>query len=226
MPQVASAHLHDMLNYLNSHGVASHTEIVNPDRLKPVQKINPDKVKAMSNNPRSLDKPNLVDKNYTIVDGHHRWATAQALGQSIKVIRLNATFEKIRSLLSDYENTEYKGLKETTMRANSNTILLESISQAMQDVVHLLGSAQRIKIMAGATLVYSESANTITLVNIKKPSPVSHVVISYNEGKGLYDIDGYKLHLNGLEPVISRTDIYVDQILRTIEFMTGLSLRL
>jgi hypothetical protein len=221
MPQIPAAAYHDMFKYLEKHGVRSKAERVDPKSLTPMQKLNMDKVRGMMGNPRSLDKPILVDRKGKLVDGHHRWGAAKGLDMDVNIIRLNADFEKIRDLFADFEKTEYKGLHEEMEKS----VLVENLSPALQNVVKALGGPNRVKIMTGATLVVDNAGETVTIAGIKR-APVTHIVITYSHGRDLFDLTGYKMRGVDMKPVRSQKDVYVGDLVRTLEGWTGLAFRL
>lgn len=95
MPQIKFKHYDIFLDRLKAENIEVKKGYINPILITPCQAINNKKVEKMIDNPRSLDKPIIIDNTYKIIDGHHRWATALELKKSVKTIRLNAPFNII-----------------------------------------------------------------------------------------------------------------------------------
>jgi hypothetical protein len=235
MPQVAERNLPDMYRYLAKLGIRTKAERVPARMLTPMQKVKQDWVDRLVKEIEGLSKPILVDIDYNIVDGHHRWAAGKQLDIKVNVMRIMASFDEIRTALAGYDKVEYRphgvasaetkarfGFKEEKM--SRGTVVLESLSPETQNVIRALGSPGRVKIMTGATVVVGQDGQ-VTLAGLKR-CPMTHIVISYAKGKDLFDVVGYKLRGVDLKEVRRVNEVYIGELLRTIEGMTGLAMRL
>ncbi len=113
MPQISANNVADCLKYLNKNGISNKTETVSAGKIIPMQRLNQAKVEGLKANKANLIKPVLVTKNYELVDGHHRWAANRDLGNSVNVIKLNATFDEVFDALTDYDKVFHKDMNES-----------------------------------------------------------------------------------------------------------------
>ncbi len=85
--------------------------------------------------------------------------------------------------------------------------------------------------LTGATIVYDDNKNNITLVFKKQAGPrgakLTHLQIAYNAGTDLYDIAAYKLNKKTFEmPTVKELDgCYGDMLAEVCERITNLYLR-
>lgn len=102
MPQVSEADMDDTLKWLMAQGVSISQGNISPERLIPIQDINPKKVDALINsgNKKALKKKVLISKDNHLLDGHHRHGAAVMLDvPSINFNRVHLPVKKALAML-------------------------------------------------------------------------------------------------------------------------------
>lgn len=86
MPQIPEEHYDEFFEYLKGHGVPSKKELINPNRLTPMQKISDEGVdsliSAQGKYAQKFKKPVLVSKDYEIIDRPSSLRRAQEIEQA------------------------------------------------------------------------------------------------------------------------------------------------
>lgn len=91
MPQLDESDYPAFLSYCNGAGVAVEAVTLPPSAVRPHQRVDLAKVRAMGSD--ALAKPILVSEEPFILDGHHRWAEAARIGAELQALRLSLSFE-------------------------------------------------------------------------------------------------------------------------------------
>lgn len=102
MPQIAAEHRGAMVNFLNARGIAHEQQEVPAADLKPTQAeystAKVEKAKAYEGGERSI----LVSSDGHVLDGHHQWLAKKEAGEPVKVIRLDATIDKLLAEVREF----------------------------------------------------------------------------------------------------------------------------
>lgn len=90
-----------------------------------------------------------------------------------------------------------------------------------------LGGIGPIAAMTGATIVYDDSANSVTLVfkrQVGTAKKLTHLKVTYNATWDLYDLAAYKLNkrTGACPQVWELGQVYADDLKRICEETTGL----
>ena len=117
MPQIKSPDLKNYLDFLSAKGIKSQKELVEPNLLTPCQEIDKDKVNSMIQNKADISKDVVVDQNYQIIDGHHRWAAHLELDKKIPVLKINAPWDIIYNVTSKFSGVRFE---ENTIREDTS----------------------------------------------------------------------------------------------------------
>lgn len=104
MPQIDQADLPDFLSFAEEEGVSVLRGFIPPAHVRPHQRVQKALVSEMP--PEALRKPILVSSEEYVLDGHHRLAAAQRLGQPlIPAITLGLLFEDALKLMFRFPRT-------------------------------------------------------------------------------------------------------------------------
>ncbi len=105
MPQVKSTERGALIQFLKAKGIEYTSEEVAADTLKPTQaeyaKSKISKHFAMHTGERSV----LVSSDGHVLDGHHQWMAALAMGEPVKVIRFDAPIRKLLDAVYEFPGT-------------------------------------------------------------------------------------------------------------------------
>lgn len=149
MPQIKAEHRGAMVNFLKARDIASNQETVNAESLKPTQaefsleKV--EKAKAYEGGERSI----LISSDNHVLDGHHQWMAKKALGEEVKVIRLDAPIAKLLDTVKEFPSVE---TSEESAKATVTPI--EQARADMLDALDDLGAIARK--VSGARMIKEE----------------------------------------------------------------------
>lgn len=107
MPQIASQHLNDYRNFLCANNINTDVENIDAKILVPSQEINQEKADSLKNSPNGLKKSIIVDHNYRIIDGHHRWKASLDLEKNVNIIKISAPWETIYRVTKKFNKVFY-----------------------------------------------------------------------------------------------------------------------
>lgn len=117
MPQVDEEDLPELMKFLQGLPVPVDLKKFDPDQLKPHQKVDIDKVKAMTAKAAILAKPCLVSQDLYILDGNHRWWAHRELHTVVPAFVIGAPFEQAIGILFRFPKTySYETWPDTRIR--------------------------------------------------------------------------------------------------------------
>ncbi len=137
MPQISAEHLGLFIDKLKKDGVAILKTKMAARNLIPMQALNPSKVAAMKDNPRSLDKPVIIAKDHKIVDGHHRYGVGLETGKDLNILKINLSFDQIFQLMHEFEHSFTKEFHEEKEKE-------EKSKEEKEDEIELSGKREKI----------------------------------------------------------------------------------
>jgi hypothetical protein len=106
MPVISNKDIGKLRDYLEEHGIKTGYETVNVGELRPIQEqiyfdqVIEKKAKSSLRKSKSFVGRNIfvVDKNYNIIDGHHRYLSAMLISPTVKVSVMKANTD-LKTLL-------------------------------------------------------------------------------------------------------------------------------
>lgn len=105
MPQIKAEHRGALTNFLEARGVDHDTEEVAPGSLHPTQaEFSPEKVQKAVDY-QGGDRAVLVSRDGYILDGHHQWLAAVRNGAPLRVIRFNASIDRLIDLAHEFPSS-------------------------------------------------------------------------------------------------------------------------
>jgi len=132
MPQVASKHFPELLQWLERRGVKISNEMVKASSIKAIQKEFSDQGIAKSilkTAEGAKAKPLILSKDNFIIDGHHRWlATVNTFpNKKLPVVRVNVSGKELLKMVSQFPKTTFKdifdSIAEEKLRAIDSKII-------------------------------------------------------------------------------------------------------
>lgn len=113
MPQIKAEHRGALTNFLEARGVDHDTEEVAPGSLRPTQaEFSPEKVQKAVDY-EGGDRAVLVSRDGYILDGHHQWLARVRDGRPLKVIRFNASIDRLIDLAHEFpSSTTQRGARQ------------------------------------------------------------------------------------------------------------------
>lgn len=147
MPQIATHHYPELIQYLKQHGGDFVQRTVSAKTLKPIQsEFSDEGVRKMMRNKdkksgTTRDKPLIVSSDNYIIDGHHRWLAAWNLDEQIPIMQIDLPVKRLFKLVKEFRHTTYKDIYESLLtealadpyqysivRNNSQVISADSIT--------------------------------------------------------------------------------------------------
>jgi uncharacterized protein (DUF1015 family) len=116
MPQIASNHYEDFLNYLKKNDVVMKKRKVAAKLLRPIQKefskdgVENSMTKTLTN--EKTPKPLIASSDMYIIDGHHRWLAIKNLDSNakIEIYQANIPMKELLPLTLNYSKITFKGI--------------------------------------------------------------------------------------------------------------------
>lgn len=120
MPQVATQHLDDLLDYVETKGIRVSRKKLSVGMLRASQKeFSKNSILKTMKSKWYKKKKLIVSADYYVVDGHHRWLAAyNAEGEdfAVDVIFLSANFKDIFRIMHQYDKSYQIPVKEDRQR--------------------------------------------------------------------------------------------------------------
>jgi len=109
MPQIVAKKLPAFLKELREDGAKCSRKSYDANKLKPMQnKLDTSKVERLKNTPEALKKPIVVSQDHFILDGHHRWAACDALGQKVPCVEVALDKDELLEQARDFDGAEFR----------------------------------------------------------------------------------------------------------------------
>jgi hypothetical protein len=114
LPQIPANAIEEFRQFLEGYGVNTSYAKCNPADLTPIQKhLSKPKLESLSQDPKALTLPLIVNNHGRILDGHHRWG-AQVLNkeQVVECLVCECGIYKLVELAHEFPKATIKSLSE------------------------------------------------------------------------------------------------------------------
>lgn len=103
----------DFIQDLTVNGIVVHKLTVDPNSLEPTQsEFNDDKVQGMIKTGNYKNFPIISSKDQYIVDGHHRWKSAQVANDTVDTLKIDMDYNDLFDFLDGKSYIVNKGINE------------------------------------------------------------------------------------------------------------------
>lgn len=115
LPQIDQKDLPSFKKYLDLQHIPNTLTKVDINKLEPIQnEINKKKIQNLSNRiPEIIEKPIVVDKDYKVLDGHHRWLALKAANErSVTIFKIDLPLDQALDIMNSFGKSYNKDIQE------------------------------------------------------------------------------------------------------------------
>ena len=134
MPQIKGEHRGALVNFLKARGIENTQDEVPADSLKPTQaEFSRAKVERFMKTGPIGERSVLVSSDGYVLDGHHQWMAARAMGDAVPVIRLDAPMQDLLPAVRSFPSAQQSEGGDATPRA----LAVQDFKDALADLAQI-----------------------------------------------------------------------------------------